>query len=820
MATDEHTPEGRPDSDDVAEAQSTGRFRRLGQAAQYAREHKLFASLAGAGVLAVLFGGILLFVFFAGDQEKPVTLEEALETLDAGLYDDAHGMGKRLQDAEDLPADFYGAPAFIMGTALAYEADRSFMENKRPYYLLASRYLSQACDLGIAPEREGEGLFLLGRALFLSGQIPACRPVFEAALEAAPRQRSEILWLLTEAYLTDANPRYEQALAWNDKYLSDRVLRPADRRRGLLQRARILLGLNRRDACLATLEEIPEEAKAQAEALVIKAAVTMATADEMLAAEEVTLEQQQKARAMYDEAIEILQAAQGRDTLSTQASRKAMYLTAVCLRRKEDFSKALEQFAHTSRSNPETAESLAADFEMGELLRKLGDHKEAVAAYSRSMAQVSNPNDYSNPWIALDDLQRRAVEAFEFYLKEELFDLALQLTESMHPLLPTPRVTELEAKCRSQWGRYLLATAQALEADSMVASQEEGRKQLRLAGSAYTKLAKLRIVTDFYTEDLWQSAQCHMEGHDYVHAVEVLQEYLNNGSRQRHPQALVDLGEAQLNLGRMDGALAAFEECIEFHPRDAAAYRARLIASQAHAEKGEMEQAEALLEANLNGHLAPSSIEWRDSLFAIGRLYHRRERYEEAAERLEEAVRRWPPSECDQTLPAYYLLAECYRAHAALLRKQVDNDLVESVRQTNLRRVYDYLTKSRDYYSLVQQSLNERQERQQLTEVERKTLRNCYFAIGATWFDLGDYENAIRAYTAASTRYQNSPEALEAYVQIARAYQRLSNPQEARATVRRGEEVLKRLESQGDFLQSTNLDAQQWQELLGWMKTL
>ena len=67
----------------------------------------------------------------------------------------------------------------------------------------------------------------------------------------------------------------------------------------------------------------------------------------------------------------------------------------------------------------------------------------------------------------------------------------------------------------------------------------------------------------------------------------------------------------------------------------------------------------------------------------------------------------------------------------AILRKQVDNDLVESVRKTNLRKVYDHLTKAGEYYAFVQQSLNERQEKQQLTDVERKTLRNCYFAIGA-----------------------------------------------------------------------------------------
>ncbi len=819
MATEEQDREDSPVPEDgAADEQSSGLFQRIGRLRQFAREHRLLTAVAGVAALATMMGIVLGVVLLGGEEEEPVTLEEALETLDAGLYNEAHAMGRELQDAEDLPPDSYGAPAFIMGAALAYEADRSFSDDKKPYYLLSSRYLTQARDLGIPPDREGEGLFQLGRTLFLSGQIPASRPVFEQALDAAPRHRSEILWLLTEAHLSDANPLYAEALAWNDKYLADRILRPADRRRGLLQRARILLGLNQKEACLATLEEIPAEAKDQAEALVIKAGVIMATANEMRAEEELTPERQQEIRKQYDAAIEVLQAAQGRDTLSSQASRKAMFLTAVCLLRKEEFNKALEQFAYTSRSNPDTPESLAADFEMGEMLRKLGDHKEALIAYSRALAQVNDPNDYSNPWIALNELQGRVVAAYDFYLEEEAFDSALLLTASMHPLLPTPRVTELEAKSRALWGRHLLATAQSLGSDSLVTQQEAGREQLRLAGVAYARLAKLRIVTDSYTDDLWEGAQCYMEGHDYFHAVEIIQEYLNNGTRQRHPQALVDLGEAQLNLGRADGALAAFEECIEFHPRDAAAYRARLVASQAHAEKGEMEQAEALLDANLNGHLAPGSMEWRDSKFAMGRLLYGEGRYEEAAQHLDEAVRRYP--ECDQTLEAYYLLAECYRSAAAILRKQVDNDLVESVKRTNLLRVRDHLTRAGEYYAFVQQTLNERQERQQLTEVERKTLRNCYFAIGATWFDLKDYENAIRFYTAASTRYQNSPEALEAYVQIARAYQRTSNPQEARATVRRGEEVLKRLTSQGDFLQATNLDAQQWAELLGWMKTL
>ena len=434
---------------------------------------------------------------------------------------------------------------------------------------------------------------------------------------------------------------------------------------------------------------------------------------------------------------------------------------------------------------------------------------------------MSDPNDYSNPWISLGDLQSRTVEAYDFYLGEKEFDLALLLTESMHPLLPTPRVTELEGEVSLPVGAIPVGNGPVGRSGF---SGHPGRRPdgnnsawgaMRMRD--WPNCGSSPIPT---RDDLWAGSQCYMEGHDYIHAVELLQEYLNNGSRQRHPQALVDLGEAQLNLGRMDGALAAFEECIEFHPRDAAAYRARLIASQAHSEKGEMEQAETLLDTNLNGHLAPGSMEWRDSLFAMGGLYYRQARYEEAAERLEEAVRR-----LSRLRPGHCPRITCLPNATARKRRACGSKWTriwsQSVRQTNLRRVYNYLTKAGEHYAFVQQALNERQESRQLTEVERKTLRNCYFAIGATWFDLGEYESAIRSYTAGKhARTRTAPKLWKRMcrspvpISVRAIRERRTRPCGA---ARRCSSVL---ESQGDFLQSTNLDAEQWKELLGWMKTL
>ena len=98
---------------------------------------------------------------------------------------------------------------------------------------------------------------------------------------------------------------------------------------------------------------------------------------------------------------------------------------------------------------------------------------------------------------------------------------------------------------------------------------------------------------------------------------------MRNQSRQRRPQALVALGEALLCLDDSDQALASLKECIADYAHDPTAYRARLLASRACVEKGQFEQAEALLRENLEGEgLTPDSRESRDSLFALGELLH------------------------------------------------------------------------------------------------------------------------------------------------------------------------------------------------------
>ena len=223
----------------------------------------------------------------------------------------------------------------------------------------------------------------------------------------------------------------------------------------------------------------------------------------------------------------------------------------------------------------------------------------------------------------------------------------------------------------------------------------------------------------------------------------------------------MSLGEAQLALENFDRALEALNECITGYPSDAASYRARLLAAKARIEKGDLKEAEKLFRENLeDGGLTPKSFEWRDSLFAMGALLETEGRDEEAILRLEEFVERYPDS--PQVIDARYLIGEAYRRSARLPREKLESDTIETSRIAHNRQMQQLLAAATAQYEQVQDILTRRQEQTELDLSDQAILRNCYFARGAAFYDMGRYEDAIRAYSAATNRYQHEPEVLEA----------------------------------------------------------
>jgi tetratricopeptide (TPR) repeat protein len=220
-------------------------------------------------------------------------------------------------------------------------------------------------------------------------------------------------------------------------------------------------------------------------------------------------------------------------------------------------------------------------------------------------------------------------------------------------------------------------------------------------------------------------------------------------------------------------------------------------------------RAQRLLEENLSGRsLTPASREYRESLFALGRLLYQTKRYEEAAVPLEEAVNRYP--DLRQTIEARYLIADCHRQKALGEREKMRHDVVEQSRGARVRRMNEALACSLQWHRQTQQALLKRQQTEPLDPLEKLMLRNsCYF-IGSLLVDLGQYDAAVTAYTEAASRYPAAPETLEAHVQIARALRAMNKPSEARDAIEQAKHLLARLKPETPFEQTTNYGKSPW----------
>jgi tetratricopeptide (TPR) repeat protein len=360
---------------------------------------RLRAGLLVAGCLVLMAGVVVGWLVIAaqGPPGGPVTLEMALEALDEGSYSDARKLAENLQTQGGLSMDELGGPVFVLGAAAASEADETWSKDASSYYLAAARYLEEARDRGFPPGRQAEGLYLLGRSLCLSGQIPAGRPILLEALKANPRKKTEIHHLLADAYLHDANPQLEKALAESTLYLADGGLPRAVRHEGLLQRAQILLRLEKTPECMAALEQIPPDAQNRAEAIILRGRVLMHQARALKNKPDAGAEAKVQAEEKYHEAIKTLRLAQGRDTLSTQATRKSMYLIGTCFLEMGDERATLAQFAQIYNLYPDSPEALAANFQEAELSRQRGRGRNALACYRRVLRALGDPELRDRP---------------------------------------------------------------------------------------------------------------------------------------------------------------------------------------------------------------------------------------------------------------------------------------------------------------------------------------------------------------------------------------------------------------------------------------
>ena len=791
-------------------------------AAAWAAGHRLQAILVGVACVLSVGGLAVAWTAMTAPPEtveETVTLEMALEALDRGEYAAAQELARRVQDEGQLPAEEYGGPAFVLGAAAAYQAEHAWQREKSKQYLVASRYLEEADRRGFPPGRRAEGLYLWGKSLYMAGQMSACRPALQEALKADRGKETEIHRFLAGAYLGDARPNIEMALTENARFLADGRLPPTPRYQGLVQRAQILLRQGKLKACTATLDEVPQQSPVYAEALAVRGQVFIEEARALVKQSDGSHEAKADVQQKYQAAIDTLRAAESRDSLTAQATSKAMYLTGVCLQEMGDNRAALAQFERTRALHGDTPEAQAAAFYAADLLRETGRDADAVTVCRWALGNIAAAESFNNPYLSLEQVRTRMQAAFQQYVRAGRFDLGLQMVRLMSPLFPRARMLEMTAEVYQTRAQSLLGQAEQQSVRHAEATRQRARADFRQAGRVLWRLAKLQIATRQYPEYLWNSATAYLDGRDYRNAIPVLRKYLDNESRQRRPLALLRLGEALLANDETDKALEPLQECINYFRRDAAAYRARLLAARAHMEKNETQQAEPLLRENLTGDfVTPASKEFRESLFALAEMLYAARRYPEAVVRLEEIIQRY--ADDPKTTSAHYLLAECHRRGARQADEQRRQNPARTGSAAQMEEIHGQLRKSLEQYKLVQAALGRRDEGRDLTALDKAMLRNAYLAIGGIYFDLGEYPAAVKAYSAAVNRYQHHPEVLEAYVQLAAAYRQLDKQAEARSTLEQAKVALGRIKADAPFNETTNYNRQQWSERLSTLTRL
>ena len=790
----------------------------------------------------------------SGTEQEAITISEpqladALEALDSGNREAARNIAADLRLRDDLPIEELGGPPFVLGLVLAQDAaEKEAPAERRALNLLVSRYLEEALQAGLPPERKGHAEFTLGKALYDCGRYAESLPVLRATLESYPERATEIHRLLAGAYLKDARPQLDQSLRFNRLYLTSENLTNQERDGALLTQSQILLKMNDLAGCRQAIEQMSEDSAA---ALLIEGQIELQEGNRLGAAEP-----RQSAAAMkkYQSAGQLFTTAAELDPGNREIVRMSRYLQGVAHSKLSNYSDAESVFSRTQHSHFNTPEGLAAGFQEAEMQRELGRHSEAIESYRSVLRQAAEMSVYSNPWIPLEELRERTEQAYQAYLRDKDFDRAIALTNVLSPMFPIDHATQLQAAAQQAKAEHLMKRAESASPNEVESVLAEAQAAWRKAGSYFTRLAQQRFATRKYPESLWKSATAYLRGHDYRRSKSLLKEYLEHERELNHPPALTALGSCLLALGEPAEAIEFLEECIESFPKDPHSYRARLVAAQAYTELGQLPRSRALLIGNLEHEgLEPSSIDWRESLFALGKTHFREgllyetqsrldgvsgdnperrknalkpleqahDAFQQAILRLSEAVDRDALNQLDpfrpETIEARYLVAEAQRQSAKLPLKRLSIVSIETTQNKLNDEIKTKLGAAASCYLALQQLLNQKQDQSSLTDSEQRILRNCYFARADVLYDLKLYEEAIKAYSTATSRYQHEPESLEAYLQIANCHRILNRPVDARGTLKQARIVLERLPADAVFTDTTRYGRAQWTRLLDWL---
>jgi tetratricopeptide (TPR) repeat protein len=823
-------------------------FAALGNLLAAARHRPLKVGLPIAlALVAFIGGGSYAASLFFFKEPKQVSVADLLAPLDEELFHEAREQAATVRNQPELDESLQSACLFVLGSALVHEAEHTSQPTQRRLlYLIATRYLDQSRQIAFPEGREVQGNLMLGRALYQAQRYAQAAPMLLESLAQNPDAAIEIEQALTDCYLKMQPPQIKPALLHNTRLLTLPNISPRQRDEAHLLAAHIHFQAGSIPLCEQSLSQVREGSSVFPRAQALAARLQLLKLPEPKPGQQPTTTEQQPLLALVAE-LKPLAEQKG---LEPGVGAQLSLLLALTHERLHHAKEAANYYARIRKLHHGSPEAVAATFFEADWFAGAGRVAESLELYRRGLQEAGPGESYDNHWLPAPEVQRRLEVAIRRYQDLKSFAEAVELAEAATALVPVPQTLIWRAEVERNWAADLLAQRTGRSREEQESLHSQARMHWREAAARDHELAVARIATRNYPTDLLRSATTYLQGHGYQQAEQVFREFLQQQTREGQPEALVGLGQALLAQGKLDEALSTLSQVISLFDKHPATYQARLLSAAAYQERGELAAARELLNANLFGSaLTPQSSEWRDSLFALGKVQFRegmeheaRSRdippqetedkrlaeslreleiaaghFEEAIKTLSEATQRFPDG--SQSVSASYDIAEAYRHAAKWPRQRLQIITIDSTRQSLHRQLQGDLNSAVLEYTRLIERLSDDQESSRAA-IDLKILRNCYFNRADALFDLGRYEEAVQAYSAATNRYQHEPEALEAYVQIANCYRRLQRYSEARGTLEQARVVLERIRNDADFAKTTRFDRAQWVQLLEWFTTL
>lgn len=636
----------------------------------------------------------------------------------------------------------------------------------RPQEMLAgaSAYIDRALELGYDRDRILSKRREIARTFLNYGNGRRAFEELSTAMVELPDISRELLLDQSECLLSPSFRDPKKALDVVEEFIGDAT--EAQRNRGYLQKARVLVALDRIPEAKQILEVLYDESDdpgIRSEAAYQGGLLRFSDAEYA------------SAITWFNEAMQI--------SPEPRIAQMCAYWIAESHRLMDSIERAWEGFVELSlRADLLPEIRFAVYTRIGNILHARGSHARAAENYIKALEGQNYRNVFLNQLVTFDEFRAHVDSLIPHAADLNFLEMIARVYEVVEKIPGRPVMVLFMAgeTCRALAEHASLT----LLPQSLPDVDESTVADLSLRAARYfTRFARDQGVVDAQVRmsALHGAGITLYHGGDYLGASRMLREFIEfSPASPLKGEARLILGKALMRIFEHREAVDWFVQNIKENPLAITSHESRFLIALCHLEMGNIEFAEQELKAFTElRHITPENYLWRDAMLLLGKVSLRAS-VQSAVEKLKEAYRR----ELDQPKPreefikaCTFMLANCY---VAMDDWEKALEYAKISITTRIPGSYPFSAEMRRYVDMD------------------AVARNAHFLMGDCYYALGRFADAIEAYEEARRQYPGEVDHFFATVKIGICYRRLNMLADARAYYLEARAELRELRSE-DF---------------------